>query len=97
MIGKAKDKQECGSAARSGESMTRYEQIDTIGHIKRIDVLGDDPLSGNIVIELHCGNRQTDQIKRFGAFSISPDALERFLRQVEYELADTAATTTHSA
>lgn len=77
--------------------MNNYDKIETIGHIKRIDVLGTDPLTGNIVIELYCGSQKTDQLKRFGAFSISQNELKLFLLQAGDELNEHAAVKTHNA
>lgn len=67
--------------------MTKYEQIDTIAHIKRVDVLGIDPLSGNIIIEIHAGPQNSDSIKRFGCFSIERGALEQLNLQTADALA----------
>ncbi len=77
--------------------MTEYAPIETTGHIKQIEVLGTDPLSGNVVIELFCGQPQSANLHRVGAFSIAPDELKQFLRQAADELAQTQATTIHNA
>lgn len=77
--------------------MTEYAPIETTGHIKQIEVLGTDPLSGNVVIELFCGQPQANTHHRFGAFSIAPDGLKQFLHQAAGELAQAEATTIHNA
>lgn len=77
--------------------MNDYEQIDTLAHIKRIDVLGIDPLSENIIIEIHAGPQCSDTVKRFGCFSVERDALEQLHRQTADALAEDVAKPKHSA
>lgn len=61
--------------------MTEYTRIETTGHINRAEVLGVDPISGNSIIELYAGP-QGGKEHRIGAFSISPELLGSFFRQV---------------
>ena len=77
--------------------MTEYEQIDTLAHIKRIDVLGVDPMTGNLIIEIHAGPQHSEIVKRFGCFSVERGALEQLHRQTADVLDETAAATTHRA
>jgi len=61
--------------------MTEYKKIDTLAHIKRIDVVGIDPLTENIIIEVYAGPQHSDAIKDFGCFSVTRDALEQLHHQ----------------
>lgn len=61
--------------------MTEYTKIDTLAHIKRIDVVGIDPLTENLIIKIYAGPQHSEAIKEFGCFSVTQDALEQLNHQ----------------